>query len=128
MRTSSGGSGWMRRRANGMWRPCACTTGAERGPTSAPGRRRRAAMRRAVLDAMQEGMMLIGATGEVIIWNPSALRILDLPGDATADDVQMVIRRLRDEHAGDDQPNRLTAEGGTRLADITLTTAGPEGT
>jgi PAS domain S-box-containing protein len=33
---------------------------------------------RVVLDAMEEGMMLVGQDGGLLIWNPSALRILGL--------------------------------------------------
>ena len=35
---------------------------------------------RAVFDAMQEGMLLTNADGDVISWNPSALRILGVTG------------------------------------------------
>ena len=43
---------------------------------------------RAVLDAMPDGMLLTNRAGEIELRNPSALRILGLPGDATSTDIQ----------------------------------------
>ncbi|MEP6618025.1 MAG: PAS domain S-box protein [bacterium] len=86
---------------------------------------------RAVLDAMQEGMLLVDAQGQVLTWNPSALRILDLPEDATADDIQKVALRLWDEHGeqlgADRLPNRLAIQGGVSVVDVTMMTTGAAG-
>ncbi len=80
---------------------------------------------RAVLDAMQEGMIITDSTGTVIGWNPSALRILELEGTANpAAAIQNVGRELTDEHgallAPDRLPSRITMQRGEVLVDVTL--------
>ena len=86
---------------------------------------------RAVLDAMQEGMLLVDSTGAVITWNPSALRILGLPVEATAEEIRKIARRLRNEQGerlgADKLPSRLTIEGGAPLVDVTMTATDADG-
>ena len=86
---------------------------------------------RAVLDAMHDGMILTNITGEIVIRNPSALRILDLPKDASAADIQFVARQLKDEHGeelgADRLPSRITMRSGESLTDVILTTTDASG-
>lgn len=82
---------------------------------------------RAVLDAMQEGMMLQAATGEVITWNPSALRILDLPADAGAEDIQARVRAFRLEQSDSGHWTAGSDPAGTPPADVAMMIMGQNG-
>ena len=70
---------------------------------------------RAVLDSMQEGMILIDRTGRILRWNPSALRILGLrDGDDAS--LQGVAQRMVNENgeprAESQLPSRITLKSG----------------
>ena len=86
---------------------------------------------RAVLDAMQEGMLLVSATGEIVGWNPSALRILGVSGDAPAVGLHEVARRLRNERGElltpDQLPSRITIRTGKPIGDTLLATTDAQG-
>ena len=87
---------------------------------------------RAVLDAMPDGMLLTNRSGEVVLHNPSARRILDLPPDASPGDIESVGRTLTDERGvpldGDRLPSRITMNTGQPLADVILTVTNALGT
>ena len=74
---------------------------------------------RAVLDSMQEGMILTESTGRMLTWNPSALRILGVTGDDPESGLQAVARRMLDEHGAPRGvtrlPSRLTMKTGKPL-------------
>ena len=86
---------------------------------------------RAVLDTMEDGMLLIGDAGQIIGWNPSALHILGLRGDASAEEIANVASRLTDEQgrliAPDRLPSRITMSTGRPVADMILATTTPAG-
>lgn len=86
---------------------------------------------RAVLDAMQDGMLLIDHTGEAKAWNPSALRILGLRRDASAAEIAVVATRLEDEQrtpvTAERLPSRITMRTGQPVADMILATIAPDG-
>lgn len=73
---------------------------------------------RAVLDAMQEGMILVEQGGRILRWNPSALHILGV-ADGDVASLQGVARRMVNE-AGEPRlesqlPSRITLETGRPL-------------
>jgi PAS domain S-box-containing protein len=69
---------------------------------------------RAVLDSMQEGMILVDRSGRIQHTNPSALRILDVrPGDDES--LQSVLRRMVNEKGEPLDPSQLPSR-------VTLTT------
>lgn len=77
---------------------------------------------RAVLDSMQEGMILVDRSGRIQLTNPSALRILDVrPDDAS---LQAVMQRMIDEHgeplAESQLPSRVTLSTGRALTNELL--------
>jgi len=78
---------------------------------------------RAVLDSMQEGMILVDRTGRIQRSNPSALRILGVKGDDDAG-LQTVVRRMVDEHGaplGESRlPSRVTLATGRTLTNEVL--------
>ncbi len=86
---------------------------------------------RAVLDAMPDGMLLTGRDGKIELRNPSALRILDLPGDATSSDVEVLAMQLTDERGvpleGERLPSRITIATGESLSDVIITTKDADG-
>ena len=53
---------------------------------------------RAVLDSMQEGMILTDVNGRMLRWNLSALRILGIGDDGSEANLQSVARRSRPRH------------------------------
>jgi PAS domain S-box-containing protein len=80
---------------------------------------------RGMLDAMDEGMLLTDASGRMIAWNPSALRILGIDGAAEPEaSIQAIARRLvneRGEPLGvDNLPSRVTIRSGEAMRDILL--------
>lgn len=86
---------------------------------------------RAVLDAMQDGMLLISDTGEAIAWNPSALRILGLPRDASAAEIADVASRLKDEQGAqltaERLPSRIAMSTGQPVVDMIIATTAADG-
>ena len=86
---------------------------------------------RAVLDAMRDGMLLVSDAGEVIAWNPSALRILGLRPDASAAEIGSIAAGLRDEHGTqlttDRLPSRITMSSGQPLTDVILAVTRADG-
>jgi PAS domain S-box-containing protein len=74
---------------------------------------------RAVLDAMQEGMILVASSGRIQGWNPSALRILGVH-DGEVPSLQSVARRMVNENGeprNESQlPSRITFRTGRGLA------------
>ncbi len=79
---------------------------------------------RAMLDAMDEGMLLTDGEGRFISWNPSALRILGIDGDDPEGALHAVARRLVDERGEtlgvDRLPSRITIRTGEPLRNIVL--------
>ena len=73
---------------------------------------------RAVLDSMQEGMILVDRTGRIQHWNPSALRILAV-GEGDEPNLQSVARRMVNENGEPREesqlPSRITLETGRGL-------------
>ena len=86
---------------------------------------------RAVFDAMQEGMLLTSDQGEVITWNPSALRILGVEDDDPAEALREQTLRLKDANGEpldpEQVPSRVTLRTGKPLADMILATEGADG-
>ncbi|MEP6732547.1 MAG: PAS domain S-box protein, partial [bacterium] len=86
---------------------------------------------RAVLDAMPDGMLLTNREGHVVLRNPSALRILDLPAEAPSADIESLALRLTDERGGpldvEYLPSRITMRTGEPLTDVVLTTTDAHG-
>ena len=74
---------------------------------------------RAVLDSMQEGMILVDRTGRIQRWNPSALRILGMTA-ADEPNLQSVSRRMVNENgaprAESQLPTRITLQSGRPLS------------
>jgi PAS domain S-box-containing protein len=79
---------------------------------------------RAVLDSMDEGMLLFDAAGRMLKWNPGALRILGIDAVATEMTLQSVAPRLVDEQGKpipvDELPNRVTLRTGEPMSDIAM--------
>ena len=86
---------------------------------------------RAVLDAMQDGMLLVNDAGDIIGWNPSALRILGLAPDAGAAELAGIARGLKDQDGQpigmDRLPSRITMATGKPMVDVVLSTTAPDG-
>ena len=86
---------------------------------------------RAVLDAMQDGMLLIDNTHTAIAWNPSALRILGLQPDAGSAEIGAVARALRDEQghqlAREELPSQITMATRQPIAEMLLELPGHDG-
>lgn len=79
---------------------------------------------RAMLDAMDEGMLLTDADGRFISWNPSTLRILGIDGPDPAEALRAIARRLVDERGEilglDRLPSRVTIRSGEPLRNVVL--------
>jgi PAS domain S-box-containing protein len=83
---------------------------------------------RAMLNAMDEGMLLTDVSGRMLAWNPSALRILgidDTADHATAEEaIQAIARTLVDERGEpvglDRLPSRVTARTGQAMRRVLL--------
>ncbi len=79
---------------------------------------------RAVLDAMPDGMILSSASGEVLSTNPSARRILGLPGDAPPTVVAEIAAALSSENGApiqqEELPGRITIRTGKPLTNVML--------
>jgi PAS domain S-box-containing protein len=79
---------------------------------------------RGMLDAMDEGMLLTDASGRMLAWNPSALRILGIDGADAAQSLQAIARQLVNEHGEtlgvDRLPSRITMRTGEALRDVLL--------
>jgi len=73
---------------------------------------------RAVLDSMQEGMILVDRTGHVQRWNPSAIRILGMKG-GDGPSLEAVARRMVDERGNplveSQLASRITLQTGRSL-------------
>ena len=86
---------------------------------------------RAVLDVMQDGMLVISSTGDAVAWNPSALRIVGLPPDASAAQIAAVASQLKDEQGvpltTDRLPSRITMRTGEPIVEMILSTTAPDG-
>ncbi|MEO8621615.1 MAG: PAS domain S-box protein, partial [bacterium] len=84
---------------------------------------------RAVLDAMQDGTLLIDASGTAITWNPSLLRILGLNPGAGAEQIAEVVGQLMDEDGyvlpAAELPGQVTLSTGKPIEDMVLATPGP---
>jgi PAS domain S-box-containing protein len=85
---------------------------------------------RAVLDSMQEGMILVDRTGHVQRWNPSAIRILGIQGGDGAS-LEAVARRMVDEHGTplveSQLPSRITLQTGRSLMNQVMGLRQPDG-
>jgi PAS domain S-box-containing protein len=78
---------------------------------------------RAVLDAMDEGMLVADAEGRILAWNRSAQRTLGLDTAVAADArLPQFPGELLDEHGApkpmDQLPSRLTMRSGQSLSDV----------
>ena len=86
---------------------------------------------RAVLDVMQDGVLVISSTGDAVAWNPSALRIVGLPPDASAAQIAAVASQLKDEQGvpltTDRLPSRITMRTGEPIVEMILSTTAPDG-
>ena len=86
---------------------------------------------RAVLNAMHDGMLLIDNTGTPLTWNNSALHILGLPADASANEISARARLLRDAQGEllppERLPSRMTLSSGQPLVDLLISTTRPDG-
>lgn len=86
---------------------------------------------RAVMDSMNEGMILTDANSRVLLWNPGALRILGISNDEPDLGIQNVALRLYDERGEpmliDDTPVRLTMRTGEPLTDTIVGVRGEGG-
>ncbi|MDB4916587.1 MAG: hypothetical protein JWM95_4231 [Gemmatimonadetes bacterium] len=86
---------------------------------------------RAVFDAMQEGILITGDTGNLITWNPSALKILGVQGGNPADVLRERGATLKDEHGmpidPEQLPSRVTLRTGKALMDMIFATERPDG-
>jgi PAS domain S-box-containing protein len=85
---------------------------------------------RAVLDAMQEGMILINRAGRIQRWNPSALRILGVSEDDDST-LQSVAQRMVNED-GEPRieaqlPSRITLQTGRPLTNEIMGVRGEDG-
>ena len=79
---------------------------------------------RGVLDAMDEGLLLTDASGRMLSWNPSALRILGIGDTDPEAALQAIARRLVNE-AGETLgverlPSRVTIRTGEPLRNVVL--------
>jgi PAS domain S-box-containing protein len=87
---------------------------------------------RAMLNAMDEGMLLTDASGRIIGWNPSALRILGIDDPDPEPALQATARQLvneRGETIGvDDLPSRITMRTGEPIRTVVLGLPGADGT
>ncbi|HEY2067003.1 MAG TPA: PAS domain S-box protein [Gemmatimonadaceae bacterium] len=80
---------------------------------------------RAVLDAMDEGMLLIDADGRLLAWNRSAQRALGLGTAGQADaSLSSLPGELLDERGGpkptDELPSQLAIRSGESLSDVII--------
>ena len=86
---------------------------------------------RAVLDVMQDGVLVISSTGDAVAWNPSALRIVGLPPDASAAQIAAASSQLKDEQGvpltTDRLPSRITMRTGEPIVEMILSTTAPDG-
>ena len=86
---------------------------------------------RAVLNAMRDGMLLVDNTGLPLTWNHSALHILGLAADASAQDIGGRARLLRDAQGEllppERLPSRMTLSTGQPLVDLLMSTTRPDG-
>jgi PAS domain S-box-containing protein len=86
---------------------------------------------RAVVNAMEDGMLIVDENGDITEWNPAALRILGLPGNATTAEVAAIARNAVDEHGleltPDRTPSMVTIRTGKSVANMLLTFTTPSG-
>ncbi len=86
---------------------------------------------RAVLDAMPNGLLLVSAAGETLLWNRCAIDILDLPADATAAAFEDIARGLLDEHGAplgmENLPSRRTIQSGKPMSGTVVATPMKDG-
>jgi PAS domain S-box-containing protein len=85
---------------------------------------------RAVLDAMQEGLVLFDADGRMVRWNASALRILRLGEHGSDTAMRALAPEMIDEHGvplGDRLPSRVTLRTGRPLTDVIVGLPGDDG-
>ncbi|CAN5922426.1 hypothetical protein BH11GEM2_BH11GEM2_37480 [soil metagenome] len=86
---------------------------------------------RAVVNAMEDGMLIVDDTGTITEWNPSALRILGLPASATTADVTTIARNAFDENGRaltlDRTASMVTIRTGNSVAGMLLTFTTPDG-
>ncbi|CAN5413494.1 hypothetical protein BH09GEM1_BH09GEM1_35500 [soil metagenome] len=86
---------------------------------------------RAVVNAMEDGMFIIDAKGDISEWNPAALKILGLPEYATAADITTIIRNALDENGRDltleRSPSIVTIRTGKSVAGMMLTLTTSQG-
>ena len=86
---------------------------------------------RAVVNAMEDGMFITDDTGAITEWNPSALRILGLPENATRAEVTAVTRKAFDENGReitlDRTASMVTIRTGKSVANMLLTFTTPAG-
>jgi PAS domain S-box-containing protein len=79
---------------------------------------------RGMVNAMDEGMLLTDASGRMISWNPSALRILGIEDADAEPKIQAIARRLtneRGETLGVDRlPSRVTIMTGEPMRDVII--------
>ena len=86
---------------------------------------------RAVMDSMSEGMFLTDGSGDVLLWNASALRILDISQQDPDLGLQNIGLRLYGENGQplliDDLPTRRTLRTGEAIADVIIGVRGEGG-
>jgi PAS domain S-box-containing protein len=79
---------------------------------------------RGIVDAMDEGMLLTDASGRMITWNPSALRILGIDAANPEAALQAIARSLVNEHGellgAERLPSRVTIRTGEAMRDVLL--------
>ena len=86
---------------------------------------------RAVLDSMQEGMILTDVSGRMLRWNLSALRILGIGDDGSEANLQSVARRMVNESGAPRSvaqlPSRITMQTGKPLTNEVMGVRGDGG-
>ena len=86
---------------------------------------------RAVVNAMEDGMFIVDESGAITEWNPSALRILGLPDNATVEQVTAIAHAACDESGReltlDRTASMVTIRTGKSVAGMMLTITTPAG-
>jgi PAS domain S-box-containing protein len=86
---------------------------------------------RAVLEAMPDGLILVGEDGDIISVNPSALKLFELPPDASQEQILATRNRLCDADGNpidkEHRPSSITLTSGRPLSEEVLTSRNDDG-
>ncbi|MCY7378045.1 MAG: PAS domain S-box protein [Gemmatimonadaceae bacterium] len=86
---------------------------------------------RGMLDAMDEGMLLTDASGRMIAWNPSTLRILGIddadPEEALQADGRALVNERGETLGVDRLPSRVTMRTGESMRNVVVGVPRPDG-